>query len=158
MHKQNSSAVHVYGSTKKYILKELDPIHHQGLRIALDAFRTSPVQSLYAEAGKPSLEHRRLKLSMKYYLKINSLSDNPCYSLINDPPPPELFERSKTLSPRFFFFCKKKSQILRPKRKILQAERGKFCENFAMLLHSLISFSAMKILQTYTHKALSLSK
>ena len=53
----------VYGSTKDYILKELDPIHHQGLRIALGAFRTSPVQSLYAEAGEPSLMHRRLKLS-----------------------------------------------------------------------------------------------
>ena len=36
----------VYGSTKSYILKELDPIHHQGMRIALGAFRTSPVQSL----------------------------------------------------------------------------------------------------------------
>ena len=31
----------VYGSTKSYILKELDPIHHQGIRIALGAFRTS---------------------------------------------------------------------------------------------------------------------
>ena len=41
----------VYASTKAYILKELDPIHQQGLRIALSAFRTSQVQSLYAEAG-----------------------------------------------------------------------------------------------------------
>ena len=41
----------IYGSTKHYILKSLDPNHHQGLRIALGAFRTSPVQSLYAEAG-----------------------------------------------------------------------------------------------------------
>ena len=44
----------VYGSTKNNILKLLDPIHHQGLRIALGAFRTSPVQSLYAEAGEPT--------------------------------------------------------------------------------------------------------
>ena len=42
----------VYGFTKKYILKELDPIHHQGLRIALGAF----------------LKHRRLKLSLNYNL------------------------------------------------------------------------------------------
>ena len=27
-------------------------------------------------------------------------------------------------------FCKKKSQILRPKRKILQAEKCKFCDAF----------------------------
>ena len=89
----------VYGSTKNYILKLLDPIHHQGLRIALGAFRTSPVQSLYAEAGEPSLRHRRLKLSMNYFLKLKSLPDNPCHNIINNPPPSELFERTKTIPP-----------------------------------------------------------
>ena len=81
------------------ILKLLDPIHHQGLRIALGAFRTSPVQSLYAEAGEPSLRHRRLKLSMNYFLKLKSLPDNPCHHVINNPPPSELFERTKTIPP-----------------------------------------------------------
>ena len=89
----------VYGSAKHYILKLLDPIHHQGLRIALGAFRTSPVQSLYAEAGKPSLRHRRLKLSMNYFLKLKSLPDNPCHNVTNNPPPSELFERTKTIPP-----------------------------------------------------------
>ena len=89
----------VYGSAKHYILKSLDPIHHQGLRIALGAFRTSPVQSLYAEAGEPSLRHRRLKLSMTYFLKLKSLPDNPCHNVINNPPPSELFERTKTIAP-----------------------------------------------------------
>ncbi|GFN99061.1 RNA-directed DNA polymerase from mobile element jockey [Plakobranchus ocellatus] len=41
----------VYGSAKKHVLRALDPIHHQGLRISLGAFRTSPIKSLYAEAG-----------------------------------------------------------------------------------------------------------
>ena len=89
----------VYGSTKHYILKSLDPIHHQSLRIALGAFRTSPVQNLYAEAGEPSLRHRRLKLSMNYFLKLKSLPDNPCHNVINNPPPPELFEWTKTIPP-----------------------------------------------------------
>ena len=40
----------VYGAASKRILQKLDPIHHQGLRIALGAFRTSPVSSLYAKA------------------------------------------------------------------------------------------------------------
>jgi hypothetical protein len=40
-------------------LQMLDTIHHQGLRLALGAFRTSPVESLYAEAGEPSLHLRR---------------------------------------------------------------------------------------------------
>ena len=80
-------------------MKSLDPIHHQVLRIALGAFRTSPVQSLYAEAGEPSLTHRRLKLSMNDFLKLKSLPDNPCHNVINNPPPSELFERTKTIPP-----------------------------------------------------------
>ena len=48
----------VYGSASKSLLKQLDPIHHQGLRIALVACRTSPVQSLYVEAHEPSLSSR----------------------------------------------------------------------------------------------------
>ena len=89
----------VYGSTKDYILKELDPIHHQGLRITLGAFRTSPVQSLYAEAGEPSLKHRRLKLSMNTYIKLKSIPENPCQDLVSSPPPSDLFQRSKTVPP-----------------------------------------------------------
>ena len=58
----------VYGSARRSILKQLDPIHHQGLRIALGAFRTSPAQSLYIEAHEPSLTTRRLKLSLNYVL------------------------------------------------------------------------------------------
>ncbi|GFO15003.1 RNA-directed DNA polymerase from mobile element jockey [Plakobranchus ocellatus] len=54
----------IHGSAKKHVLRALDPIHHQGLRIALRAFRTSPIKSLYTEAGEPSLEHRRMKLAM----------------------------------------------------------------------------------------------
>ena len=54
----------VYGSARRSVLKQLDPIHHQGLRIALGAFRTSPAQSLYTEAHEPSLTTRRLKLSL----------------------------------------------------------------------------------------------
>ena len=49
----------IYGSARKSCLKKLDTIHHQGLRLALGAFRTSPVQSLYSEAQEPSLYDRR---------------------------------------------------------------------------------------------------
>ncbi len=52
----------VYGSARRSVLKQLDPIHHQGLRITLGAFRTSPAQSLYIEAHEPSLTTRRLLL------------------------------------------------------------------------------------------------
>ena len=76
------------------LVSQLDPIHHQGLRIALGAFRTSPAQSLYLEAHEPSLAladppgtrrpwhspslalavvapgTRRLKLALNYVLNI----------------------------------------------------------------------------------------
>jgi hypothetical protein len=42
----------------------LDTIHHQGLRLALGAFRTSPVENLYEKAGEPSLHLRRKKPSL----------------------------------------------------------------------------------------------
>ncbi|GFO00724.1 RNA-directed DNA polymerase from mobile element jockey [Plakobranchus ocellatus] len=44
----------IYGSAKKHVLRALDPIHHQGLRIALGAFRTTPIKSLYASIGVSS--------------------------------------------------------------------------------------------------------
>lgn len=75
----------VYGSARESYLKALDPIHHQGLRIALGAFRTSPIQSLYAEAGEPPLRLRRIRLSMKYYLKLKTLPDNPAYDSVLNP-------------------------------------------------------------------------
>jgi hypothetical protein len=50
----------VYGSARPSYIKLLDTVHHQGLRLSLGAFRTSPVESLYVEANKPSLENRRL--------------------------------------------------------------------------------------------------
>ena len=56
----------VYGSARKSYLKILDTIHHQGLRLALGAFRTSPVESLYADSNEPFLYIRREKLSTEY--------------------------------------------------------------------------------------------
>ena len=46
----------VYGAASKRILQKLDPICHQGLQIALGAFRTSPVSSLNAKTQEMSEE------------------------------------------------------------------------------------------------------
>ena len=46
----------VYGSASKTALAKLDPVHNQGLRLSLGAFRSSPVESLYVEAHEPPLE------------------------------------------------------------------------------------------------------
>ena len=82
----------VYGSARKSYLDALDPIHHQGLRICLGAFRTSPKESLYAKAGEPPLSLRRLKLMINYVLKLKSDPSNPCYSGVFKPKFSEKFK------------------------------------------------------------------
>ena len=67
----------IYGSARKsylkclilYITTDLD-------RLALGAFRTSPIASLYVEADEPSLYSRREKLSLQYAIR---LAANPSY-------------------------------------------------------------------------------
>ena len=89
----------VYGAASNNILKKLDPIHHQGLRIALGAFRTSPVTSLYAKAQEMSLKNRRKKLSVNYVLKQKNCPDNPACSCVFEPPNSKLFENSSLTPP-----------------------------------------------------------
>ena len=73
----------VYGSASITSLKKLDSIHNSGLRLALGAFCTSPVWSLYVEANEAPLQERRLKLSMHYFLKIRAFPDNPAHPAMN---------------------------------------------------------------------------
>ena len=75
----------VYGSARKSYLKCLDTIHHQGLRLALGAFRTSPVENLYAESNEPSLYVRREKLSLPYTTKLAAIPKNPAYNCVFNP-------------------------------------------------------------------------
>ena len=53
--------------------------------IAFSAFRTFPVNSLYAEANEPFLNLRRKKLSLQYYIKLKSNPDNPTYKVVFEP-------------------------------------------------------------------------
>ena len=69
----------VYGSAAPSHLKKLDVIAHSGLRIALGAFRTSPIESLYAEAGEPPLSLRRGMLSTQYAIRVAQYPKNPVY-------------------------------------------------------------------------------
>ncbi|GFW57112.1 RNA-directed DNA polymerase from mobile element jockey [Trichonephila clavipes] len=72
----------VYSSACKSLLKILDPVHHQALRLCLGAFRTSPVESLYAEAYEPPLDLRRKYLCLTYFMKIQSMKTNTAYSYL----------------------------------------------------------------------------
>jgi len=75
----------VYGSARPSYIKLLDTVHHQGLRLSLGAFRTSPVDSLYVEANEPSLENRRIKLGMQNATKLKACPSNPAYDCVFNP-------------------------------------------------------------------------
>ena len=71
----------------------LDPIHNQGLRLALGAFRTSPVASLYVEADEPSLYSRREKLSLQYAVRLAANPSNPAHEVTFPPNYVDLYEQ-----------------------------------------------------------------
>ena len=86
----------VYGSARKSYLQILDTVHHQGLRLALGAFRTSPVTSLYVEADEPSLTLRREKLSLRYAFRLAANPSNPAFKVTFSPQFSEIYEREPT--------------------------------------------------------------
>ncbi|KAI5708610.1 hypothetical protein M8J77_003539 [Diaphorina citri] len=71
----------LYGSAKDNKLKKLNVVHHTALRMVSGAFRTSPIVSLLAECGQPSLQVRRNILLSNYVYKVASNPDHPVYTL-----------------------------------------------------------------------------
>ena len=70
----------------------LDPIHHQGLRLALGVFRTSPTVILYVEADEPSLNTRREKLSLQYAIRLAENNSNPAHDVTFQPKYTDIYE------------------------------------------------------------------
>ena len=83
----------VYGSARKSYLQMLDTVHNQGLRLALGAFRTSPVSSLNVEADEPSLWLRREKLSLQYAIRLAANPSNTAFEITFPPQFQEYYER-----------------------------------------------------------------
>ncbi|XP_074030324.1 uncharacterized protein [Leptinotarsa decemlineata] len=69
----------VYGSAKATLLKSLNVIQYPAMRIALEAFCTSPVESLLAEAGEQPLDVRRDYLSLSYAARVAASKNHPSY-------------------------------------------------------------------------------
>ena len=81
----------MYGSVRKSYLQTLNPVHHQGLRLALGAFWTS-ITSLYVETDEPSLYIRREKLSLQYAIKLAANPSNPAFRVTFSPQFSGLYE------------------------------------------------------------------
>ena len=97
----------VYGSASKTALAKLDPVHNQGLRLSLGAFRSSPVESLYVEAHEPPLEIRREKLALQYILKLKANPGNPAYDVVFNPKYQILYADKESATDSFGIHCKK---------------------------------------------------
>ena len=97
----------VYGSASKTALAKLDPVHNQGIRLSLGAFRSSPVESLYVEAHEPPSEIRREKLALQYILKLKANPGNPAYNVVFNPKYQILYADKESASYFFGIHCKK---------------------------------------------------
>ena len=86
-------AIFIYRSARRSYLEQLDPIYHEGLRQILRAFKTSPVDSLYAKPHEAPLQLRCEKLALQYYTKLKSCPFNPNYDNILNPKYKQDFER-----------------------------------------------------------------
>ena len=90
----------IYQSARRTYLKILNPICHGGLRLVLGAFRTSPVESLYADVNEAPANIRSNKLAIQYYAKLKSYPSNPAYNAAFHPRYGEIFEkREKAINP-----------------------------------------------------------
>ena len=91
----------VYGSARESYLKTLDAIHHQGIRLALGAFRASPAGGLLVEADEPSLNDRREGLSLQFALKLKSNRSGPACGAVFGPGCFALFRGGPNAVPAF---------------------------------------------------------
>ncbi|KAL7635514.1 UNVERIFIED_CONTAM: hypothetical protein RMT77_014583 [Armadillidium vulgare] len=72
----------LYGSGSLTRLRQLDTIQNTALRIALGAFKSSPVPALQIESGIPSLAQRRRKLLISKFTNISTAPESSYLHLL----------------------------------------------------------------------------
>jgi kelch-like protein 2/3 len=86
----------INGSATQGKLRILNPVHHAGIRLATGAFCSSPIVSLYAESGEPSLSVRRKLLLCSYASNLAAHIHHPSYSAFFLPAFRNHYERNTT--------------------------------------------------------------
>ena len=76
----------IYGQALTKILKLLDPIQNEGIRIATGAFRSSPKESLEVEAHRKPLSLRREFLMCSLFLRLQTPFPSAMSSILLDLP------------------------------------------------------------------------
>ena len=90
----------VYNSAAPHILKRIDTLVQDNLRIISGCFRSTPVQSLYVLLDELPLTERRNLMSLKYYSKTRSYLSNPAHSCLTSHSHRNLYQQ-KNLQPPF---------------------------------------------------------
>ena len=63
----------IYATANESAIYKLSVLHHICIRLCTGAFKSSPIQSLYAESGEPSLKFRRDTITLQHYARIQRL-------------------------------------------------------------------------------------
>ena len=101
--------IFIYKSARKFYLKNLDPIHHEGLRLVLKALRISPEVSLYMENHEVLPQLRCENLDLQYYAQRKSCLSNTAYDCIfNSKYKQQYGQKEKTIK----LFCLRMEPIL----------------------------------------------
>ncbi len=66
----------VYDSSAKTLLKKLDVIQAQALRLCCGAFKMTPVSVLQIEEGEMPLQIRQKQLMMNYWVNLQGYSED----------------------------------------------------------------------------------
>ena len=66
----------VYSSASPARLKMLDSVHHAGIRLALGAFKSSPISSMLVDAGELPLDLHRQTALVKYWIRLQRLPNS----------------------------------------------------------------------------------
>jgi hypothetical protein len=78
----NTVGSQIYITAEKNLLQTLDPIHTEGIRLSIGAFRTSPTDSILCYAGELPFNLLKEKDLLYYGIKRNRTPDHIGYNNI----------------------------------------------------------------------------
>jgi len=67
----------LYNTAKNTLIKFIDSNHNTGMRMAIGAFKSSPIKSIYNIAGEPTPDLKRTELTLLYAARLTRLTNNP---------------------------------------------------------------------------------
>lgn len=73
-----------YGQARNSILKTIDPPYHTALRLSVGGFKSSPITSILAISGFPSLHDRRNLTNATLFYKIKNNPENPNFQSLQN--------------------------------------------------------------------------